>query len=152
MLIKTSNISAQFVHKIFNESVETRVYPDNLKLADMTPVFKKKDPLNKINYSPVSVLPSVSKIFEKLLQYQLVNYIENYLSPHLWWYRKRYSSQQALISLENWKKSLGKTGYGGTVLMDLSKAFDTMKHDLLLAKLDAYGLSKKALTNLFTII
>ena len=49
--------------------------PDNLKLADMTPVFKKKDPFNKINYRPVSFLPSVSKIFEKFLQYQLVNYI-----------------------------------------------------------------------------
>ena len=61
MLIKTSSISAQFVHKIFNESVETGVYPDNLKLADITPVFKKKVPLNKINYRPVSVLPSVSK-------------------------------------------------------------------------------------------
>ena len=146
MLIKTSNISAQFVHKIFNESVETGVYPDNLKLADITPVFKKKDPLNKINYRPVSVLPSVSKIFEKLLQHQLVNYIENYLSPHLCGYRKGYSSQQALISLiENWKKSLDKKGYGGAVLMDLSKAFDTIKHDLLLAKLHAYGFSKKAL-------
>ena len=73
MLIKTSNISAQFVHKIFNESVETGVYPDNLKPANIIPVFKKKDPLNKIHYRPVSVLPSVSNIFEKLLQHQLVN-------------------------------------------------------------------------------
>ena len=98
--------------------------------------------MNKINYRPVSVLPSVSKIFEKLLQHQLVNYIENYLSPHLCGYRKGYSSQQALISLiENWKKSLDKKGYGGAVLMDLSKAFDTIKHDFLLAKLHAYGFS-----------
>ena len=109
MLIKTSNVSAQFVHKIFNESIETGVYPDNLKLADVTPVFKKKDPLNKINYRPVSILPSVSKIFEKLLQHKPVNYIENYLSPHICGYRKWYSSQQALISLtENWKNSLEK--------------------------------------------
>ena len=52
-----------------------------------------------------------------------------------------------MISLiENWKKSLDKKGYGGAVLMDLSKAFDTIKHDLLVAKLHAYGFSKKALT------
>ena len=109
MLIKMSNISAQFLHKIFNESSEAEVYTDNLKHADIKPVFKKKDPLNKINNRPVSVLPSVSKIFEKLLQHQLTNYIENYLSPHLCGYRKWYSSQQALISLiENWKKSLDK--------------------------------------------
>ena len=109
MLIKMSSISAQFLHKIFNESSEAEVYTDNLKLADIKPVFKKKDPLNKINNRPVSVLPSVSKIFEKLLQHQLANYIESYLSPHLCGYRKRYSSQQAVISLiENWKKSLDK--------------------------------------------
>ena len=86
----------------------------------------------------------VGASFEKLLQHQLVIYIKNYLSPHLCGYRKGYSSQQALISLiENWKKSLDKKGYGGAVLMDLSKAFDTIKHDLLLAKLHAYGFSKK---------
>ena len=102
--------------------------------------------MNKINYRPVSVLPSVSKIFGKLLQHQLVNYIENFLSPHLCGYRKGYSSQQALISLtEHCKISLDKKGYGGAVLMDLSRAFDTIKHDLLLAKLHAYGFGKKAL-------
>ena len=138
MLMKTSNISAQFIHKIFNKLVEPGVYPDNLKVVDITPVFKKKDPLNKINHKPVSVLPSVSKLFEKLLLHQLVNYIENYLSPHPCGYRKVYSFQQALISFrENWKKSLDKKGYGGAVLMDLSKAFDTIKHDLLLAKIRA---------------
>ena len=122
MIIKTSNMSAQFVHNIFNESVKTGVYPDNLKFADIIPVFKKKDSLNKVNYRPVSVLPSVSRTFEKLLQHQLVNHIENYLSPHLCEYMKGYISQQALISLiENWKKSLDKKGYGGAVLMDLSK-------------------------------
>ena len=71
--------------------------------------------------------------------------MENYLSPHLCGYRNGYSSQQALISLvESWKKSLDKKGYGGAILMDL-KAFDTIKHDLLLAKLHAYGFSKRAL-------
>ena len=80
-----------------------------------------------------------------MLQHQLVNYIENYLPSHLCGYRKGYSSQQALISLiENWKKSLDKKGYGRAVLTDLSKAFDTIKHELLFAKLHAYDFSKKA--------
>ena len=108
MLLKTSEISAKILHKFFNETVETGDYPENLKLADITPVFKKKDPMNKMNYRPVSVLPSVSKRFEKLMQNQLVKYIENHLSPHLCGYRKGFSSQQALISLiENWKKIFG---------------------------------------------
>ena len=63
MLLKTSEISAKILHKLFNETVETGDYPENLELADITPVFKKKDPLNKMNYRPVSVLPSVSKLF-----------------------------------------------------------------------------------------
>ena len=79
-------------------------------------------------------------------QHQLENYIKNYLSPPLCGYRKGYRSQHALISLiENWKKSLDKKGYGGAVLMYLSKAFDTIKHDLLLTKLHAHDFSKKAL-------
>ena len=61
-------------------------------------------------------------------------------------YRKGFSSEHALLSLiENWKKVLDKKGFGGAVLMDLSKAFDTIKHDLLIAKLYAYGFNKESL-------
>ena len=61
-------------------------------------------------------------------------------------YRKGFSSQQALLSLiENWKKVLDKKGFGGAVLMDLSKDFDKIKHDLLIAKLYAYGFNKESL-------
>ena len=61
MLIKTSETSAKIVHKLFNETIDTGHYPDNLKLADITPVFKKKDPLNKMNYRPVSVFQKFLK-------------------------------------------------------------------------------------------
>ena len=62
-----------------------------MKLADITPVFKKKDSLNKQNYRPISVLPSISKIFEKLIQKQINGYINNFLSPYLSGYRKGFS-------------------------------------------------------------
>ena len=94
-----------------------------MKLADITPVFEKKDPLNKKNYRPVSVLPSISKIFEKLIQKQINGYINNFLFPYLAAYRKGFSTQLALLSLtEKWKKILDNKGFGGAVLMDLSKA------------------------------
>ena len=99
--------------------LKTGNFPENLKLADITPVFKKKNPLHKgINYRPDSVLPSISKVFEKLIQKQISGYISNYLSPYLCGYRKGFSSQQALPSLiENWKKVSDRKGFGGAVLM-----------------------------------
>ena len=73
-------------------------------------------------------------------------HVEEHLSPYLCGYRKGFSTQQALLSLlERWKNVLDKKGYGGAVLMDLSKAFDTLNHDLLIAKLHAYGFSKESL-------
>ena len=73
--------SAENIQNLINECLITCNFPGNLKLADITPVFKKKDSLNKKNYRPVSVLPSISKIFEKLMQKQINGYINNYLSP-----------------------------------------------------------------------
>ena len=133
--------------------LKTGNFADNLKLADITPVFKKKNPLHKVNYRPVIVLPSISEAFEKLIQKQISRYINNYLSPYLCGYRKGFSSQQALMSLiENWKRVLDKKGFGGAVLMDLSKAFDTIKHDLLITRLYAYGFSKESLKPLHSYL
>ena len=77
--------------------LKTGDFPENLKLADIIPVFKKKNTLHKVNYRPVSVLPSISKVFEKLMQKQLSGYISNYISPYLSGYRKGFSSQKALL-------------------------------------------------------
>ena len=88
----------------------------------------------------MSVLPVVSKIFERIIDKQTNAYMEKYLSPYLCGYRKGYSCQYALlIMIEKWKMSLDSRGNAGGVLMDLSKAFDTINHKLLIAKLHAYG-------------
>ena len=78
--------------------LKTGNFPDNLKLADITPVFKKKNPFHKVNYRTVSVFLSISKLFEKLMQKQISGYINNYLSLYLCGYRKGFSSQQALMA------------------------------------------------------
>ena len=80
------------------------------------------------------------------MQNKIISHIKNYLSPNLCGYRKGYSVQHALVSLEKWSVSIDKGGYTGAILMDLSKAFDTLNHDLLVAKLHAYGFSHSALT------
>ena len=107
----------------------------------------KKTGLNSSSItSNVSLLPTVSKIFEKMIQSQIAGYMEDFLSHFLCGYRKGFSVEHTLLSmLEKWRKSLDKGGYGGGILMDLSKAFDTLNHDLLIAKLHAYGFDKDSL-------
>ena len=98
-----------------------------LKLADVTPVFKKGDPASVKNYRPLSVLPDVSKVLERIMLKQILEQMNKYLSQNLCGYRKCFSMQTALAMLpEKWKKVLDDTGYAGAVLMDFSKAFDTI--------------------------
>ena len=134
------------LHETINYGIINSVFDDSMKLADLTPVHKKDDIMNKCNYRPISGLPSGSKIFERIIQGQIGDFVEKFLSPYLCGYRKGYSVQHALIaSLEQWCISLDRNGFGGAVLMDLSKTFDTLNHDLLIAKLHADGFSMKAL-------
>ena len=146
-LKSSSVICAPILHSLMVKLIEDKTFPDELKLANLTPVFKRKGAKTSVkNYRPISVLPTVSKLFERFMQEQITNHIEKYLSPYLCGYRKGFSTQSALLSLiERWKKSLDNHGYAGAMLMDLSKAFDTINHELLIAKLHAYGFSKDAL-------
>ena len=145
-LKENSDICSSSILRIVNNGINVSHFPDELKLADVTPVFKKEDPTNVKNYRPVSVLPVMSKVFERIMQKQINMYIEKFFSPNLCGFRKNFSTQNALTALiENWKISLDQNGYAGAMLMDLSKAFDTLNHELLLAKLHAYGFDKKSL-------
>ena len=150
----TIDVCTPILHGIWNhELVSKCTFPADLKLADVSPVYKKDDAVIVSNYRPVSVLPTVSKIFERLMQTQIVEYIDKYLSDFMCGFRKGINTQTALLSLlENIKVSCDKKGYGAALLMDLSKAFDTINHQLLIAKLHAYGFSKNALRLLNTYL
>ena len=146
LLIDNSEICCEPIYNIINNGNNESKFDDGLKYADITPVHKKGDVTSKSNYRPVSVLPIVSKVFERTMQKQIGDYMDKYLSSYLCGYRKGYNPQHALLTLlENWRTMLDRRGYGGAVLMDLSKAFDTLNHDLLIAKLHAYGFGYKSL-------
>ena len=95
---KSAKVSASVLHKLFNYSIKKSDFPQNLKLANITPVYKKNDPLDKTNYRPVSVLPVVSKIFERIMQKQINNFIVSFLSPYLCGYRKGFNTQNGLLT------------------------------------------------------
>lgn len=131
----------------FNNCLNDGSFPNELKLAEVIPVFKTGgDPCDKTDYRPISILPSLSKVFEKLLADQITAFFQKRFSPLLCGFRKNHSTQLALLRLlQKWQACLDKSGIIGTILMDLSKAFDSMPHELLIAKLEAYGFSVKSL-------
>ena len=140
--------------RIINKNlVEDHTFPDTLKFADVYPGFKKVDRTIADFYRPVSTLAFASNIFERIMHDQINTKMKGLFSKKLCGYRKGFSSQHALISmLEQWRKSLDKGGFAGAVLMDLSKAFDCMNHELLLAKCYAYGFSKNAIKTIHSYL
>ena len=98
------------------------------------------------DFRPISILPAISKLFEKVLANQLSAHFETIFCNLLYGFRKRHSTQQALLQLLRlWQKSLDEGEIVGTILMDLSMAFDFLPHDLIIAKCAAYGVDFKSL-------
>ena len=117
-----------------------------MKTANIAPVHKKDKPTDKENYRPVSVLPLLSKVFERLLYDQLSEYLEKYLNTLLCGFSKAHSTQHALLKLlQAWQEELDKSGFVGTILMHLPKTYDCFPHDLLVAKFEAYDIEKTGL-------
>ena len=130
----------------FNDAVCSSKFSATFKFANVTPVFKKDNRNQKDNYRPISILPIISKIFEKLICRQLSNHFDNIFSKFQCGFRKGFSAQHCLLlMIDKWKKVVDNNKDFGAMLTDLSKAFDCICHDLLVAKLHAYGLSLPAL-------
>ena len=130
------DIFATFITENFNNMIENSVFPVSLKQADINPIHKKDSRSDKENYRPVSILPNLSKIYERCLYTQMNKYFDPILSKYQFGFRKGYSAQQCLLTMiEKWRASLDQNGTCAALLTDLSKAFDCLPHDLLIAKI-----------------
>ena len=112
MLKSIIDVHVSLLTKIMNSYIRNGCFPDELKAAEVTTIFKKNDDLDKENYRPVSVLPHVSKIIERVMYTQIENFMEDKLSKLLTGFRKNHSTQHCLVNmLEKWKNTLDKGGF-----------------------------------------
>ena len=131
--------------ELMNESIKQCKYPSRWKMGPVTPLFKKNDELSKENYRHVTVLPALNNVFEKPLTSRLDQFYSEILSDYISAYRRHYSCETSLVRLtEDWKHSPDNKQIVAVMLMDLSKAFDTIPHGLLLAKLKAYVVNSRS--------
>ena len=115
-------------------------YPASLKYADITLIFKKDDKTDKTNYRPICILSNLSKIYERFMQNQMYPHLNQIFSKYQCGFRKGYNAQHCLMAMiEKWRKFLDIGGHADALLIDLSKAFDCIDHEVLIAKIHAYG-------------
>uniref|UniRef100_A0A8C6VZ07 Reverse transcriptase domain-containing protein n=1 Tax=Nothobranchius furzeri TaxID=105023 RepID=A0A8C6VZ07_NOTFU len=128
---------------ICNKSFQTGIFPDKMKIAKVIPLYKNGDKQVVSNYRPVSLLPTFSKILEKLFENRLNSFLEKYdlLNDHQYGFRRNRSTSLAVMEfIENIATIVDKKQIGIGVFIDLRKAFDTIDHSLLLQKCERFGL------------
>ena len=142
------DIVAPSLTQIFTKSISTGVFPTEWKLARVSPIFKKGKRDDPNNYRPISIIPTVAKIFEKIVYDQLCEYLnDNNLLTHCQsGFRSLHSTLTALIEATNcWSVNIDNGLVNGVIFIDLKKAFDTIVHSVLIRKLHKYGVDRSSL-------
>ena len=133
---------------IFNISLAKEVFPDKLKIARVTTIFKKGNNTLKTNYRPISVLPCSSKLLERIMYNRLYKFLleNNILYQKQFGFQNAHSTEHAILQLVNQiTEAFSQGKYTLGIFLDLSKAFDTVNHNILLEKLKAYGIQSENL-------
>ena len=134
---------------IINQSLFSGIFPDQLKIAKIIPLYKKGDSHVLDNYRPISLLPALSKVFERVVFKQLYTYFTSkkllYKSQYV--FREDHSTELAALEfIDKISEDLDNGRIPIALFLDLSKAFDTLNHEILLAKLKYYGIQNKELS------
>ena len=149
----SANIIDSHLEDIINKNINLSCYSGNAKIEGFRPIFKKDERTKVKNYRPVSLLKIFFKNYERFIHENLTPFVNSFLSEFISAYRKTYSTNHVLIRLiENWKNSLDENKFVGAVLMNVSKVFDCIPHDMLIAKMRAYGFSNESLTLFYSYL
>ena len=140
------------IAQLCNLSISTSTFPDDCKTAKLVPIYKKGCKTDPKNYRPISLLPLISKVIEKVIHDQTQSFLDenNILYDYQSGFRKKYSTESCLSFLtDKISKGFDSGLYTGMILIDLQKAFDTIDHELLLEKMLFIGFSEEVIGWLF---
>ena len=143
-----ANIVAPSLTSIFSKSILTGIYPNDWKMAKVTPLFKKGIKSDPNNYRPISVIPIISKVFERIVYNQLFHYLDDnkLLLSCQSGLRSLHSALTALLEATNaWSVNIDNGLLNGVVFIDLTKAFDTIDHEIILRKMSYLGVDQAAI-------
>ena len=127
--------------RFINHSLTFGIFPELWKYAVVTPIQKSKDNFELTNFRPISVLPVLSKVLERVAHDQLVSHLlKFYLSDRQSDFHPQHSTQDVLVHVTNyWRKAIDESKFTAAAFLDVSEAFDCVDHDILLSKLACYG-------------
>ena len=149
LIKKIKNEISKSLALIINQCIQKGIFPHKLKLAKVIPIFKSGDETLFNNYRPISILPSLSKIFERVIFNQIHDYFNThnlYYNSNQYGFRKDHSTELAALEIiDRITQHLDKGATPINIYLDLSKAFDTLDHNILLHKLKHYGIQDNAL-------
>ena len=148
LLKMAANIVAPSLTSIFSKSILTGIYPNDWKTAKVTPLFKKGIKSDPNNYRPISVIPIISKVFERIVYNQLFHYLDDnkLLLGCQSGFRSLHSTLTALLEATNaWSVNIDNGLLNGVVFIDLTKAFDTIDHEIILRKMSYLGVDQAAI-------
>ena len=148
LIVTNRDIFATTICDVINKSLLCGIFPDVLKRGQITPIHKKSCNKTPANYRPITISPFLGKVFEKIIYARMIEHINanDILSAHQFGFRKHMSTLDAIIHLTEFiYDALNGKKSSLNILIDYSRAFDTVNHEILLNKLKRYGVQGMAL-------